>query len=138
MHDNAKNIYSRTGGNPLALKLTVGLLHAWPLETVLTSLDQGPGGDVEALYRHIFESSWQTLSPDAHQLLQAMPLAGDKGAEINQLQTISGLAEIKLREAIKELVTRSLIEMRTSSEQPCYGIHGLTDTFLRGQLLPSL
>jgi hypothetical protein len=132
------DIYARVGGNPLALKLTVGLLHVWPLETVLRSLEQGPGSDVEAMYKHIFERSWQSLTKKAQQMLKAMPLVGPAGGGIDQLQAISGLSELETREALKELTTRSLIELRSATKQPRYGIHRLTESFLRGQVIQTL
>jgi len=137
LQEKAASIYAKTGGNPLALKLTVGLLHAWPLATILRSLEQGPGSDVEAMYRHIFENSWQTISPPARKMLQAMPLVGEEGGNMDQLQAISGLSEMETREALKELATRSLVELRSVS-RPRYGIHRLTDSFLRGQVIQSL
>jgi hypothetical protein len=136
--DRAGEIYALVGGNPLALKLTVGLLHAWPLSTILRSLEEGPGSDVEAMYKHIFEKSWHSISKTAQEMLQAMPLVGEAGGGLDQLQAISGLSELETREALKELTTRSLIELRSATKQPRYGIHRLTESFLRGQLVQTL
>jgi len=138
LRKNATNIYEHTGGNPLALKLVVGLLHVWPLPTILRALQQGPGSDVEGMYRGIYQHSWQTLSGNARQLLQAMPLAGEEGATIEQLGAISELQEIELREAVKELASRSLLEMRNSIGETRYGIHHLTQTFLHSQIVNQL
>lgn len=138
LQEKAAGIYTKAGGNPLALKLIVGLLHVWPLATVLRSLEQGPGSAVEMMYRHIFEKSWQTISQPARQMLQAMPLVGEDGGSIDQLQAISSLSELETREALKELATRSLVELRQTTTNPRYGIHRLTDSFLRGQIVKTL
>lgn len=132
------DIYARVGGNPLALKLTVGLLHAWPLVTILRSLEQGPGSDVEAMYKHIYEKSWQSISKSAQQMLQTMPLVGEAGGRIDQLQAISGLSELQTCEALKELATRSLVELRSATKEARYGIHRLTESFLRGRVVQNL
>ncbi len=135
LKDHAEIIYACIGGNPLALKLAVGLMHAWPLKTVLRSLEQGRGSDVEAMYKHVFEKSWQSISKDSQKMLKTMPLLGADGGSLEQLQTISGLTEMQTREVIKELANRSLVELRSSNQPPRYGIHRLTECFLRGQLV---
>jgi hypothetical protein len=138
LKERSGDIFTRVGGNPLALKLTVGLLHAWPLETVLRSLEEGPGSDVQAMYKHIFEKSWQSISTNAKKMLQAMPLVGADGGSIDQLQAISELSELETRESLKELATRSLVELRSETKNPRYGIHRLTESFLRGQVVQTL
>jgi hypothetical protein len=138
LEERSADIYARVGGNPLALKLIVGLLHVWPLETVLRSLEQGPGSDIEGMYKHIFEKSWKSLTSSAQQMLRAMPLVAESGGSIDQLQAVSGLPELETREALKELATRSLIELRSATKQPRYGIHRLTESFLRGQVVQTL
>lgn len=133
----ARSIYALTGGNPMALKLIIGLLHVWPLETALRALQQGPGGDVERMYRHIFHTSWKTISANGRKVLQAMALAGNEGAETEQLQALTDLSEVALRESLNELVTRSLLELRSQKGKPRYGVHRLTETFVRNQLARS-
>ncbi|MFZ0547043.1 MAG: NB-ARC domain-containing protein [Candidatus Promineifilaceae bacterium] len=126
-----KAIYDVTGGNPLALKLVVNLLDVQSLPQVLEGLIQSPTGPAEALYRRIYQQTWQTLSESARQLLKCLPLVGSSGADSHYLQIISGLSESQLWPAIQELRTRSLLEVWGSLHDKKYGIHRLTETFLK-------
>ncbi len=69
------DIYSVTGGNPLAISLVLGCLISLPVSIVLKSLAESPDSDVENMYRHIYQRSWEALSKKAQTLLQAMPLS---------------------------------------------------------------
>lgn len=129
------NIYNLTGGNPLALKLVVSLLDVLPLPHILTALDKGQPGDVEALYKYIYWQTWQTLTQDMKDLLQAMPLVSEAGALPDYLQEISGLSPAQLWPAIQELNRRSLLEVRGTINEKRYGIHRLTETFLRTEII---
>lgn len=131
----AGEIYAVTGGNPLALKLVVGLLGTLPLPTVLAALQRGPGGDVESMYRTVYQRAWTALSADARHLLQAMPGLGGQGASFSKLSRISGLEGLALEEAIRQLVNRSLLEMHGTLKDPHYGVHALTETFLKTEIV---
>jgi hypothetical protein len=134
LQQHIEGIYARTGGNPLALRLVAGLLQAWSLQTVLNSLQERAAADVEEMYDGIFEKSWQALSDPARQLLVSMPLVGVGGAREQHLRAICGLNDASLHAALFELRQRSLLEMRGSILEPLYGIHHLTETFLRNQI----
>jgi hypothetical protein len=132
----ASQIYAAVGGNPLALKLVVGLSAALPLPHVLADLVQAQVRQIEGMYRHIYWQAWHTLQPDSQALLQAMPLAdGRIGITPEQMQTISDLDDRQLWPAINELVHRSLLEVRGTTWQRRYSIHQLTDTFLRTEIV---
>ncbi len=131
MRAHMEEIYARTGGNPLALRLVAGLLQAWSLPTVLAALQKRTGGDIEKMYASIFEQSWQALSRSGQRLLLSMLLVGTEGATEQHLQAVSGLEEVNLRTVSFELRQRSLLEIRGSILEPRYGIHHLTETFLR-------
>lgn len=142
LRQHASALYARTGGNPLALKLAVGLLHSWPMPAILEALEEQSQPDVAALYTAIYKASWQALSADGRRLLLAMPLISAQGAGLAQLHAISGLGAAALRNAIRELHTRSLIEVAASSpeaqgeaEAMRYGIHQLTRSFVRQHIL---
>lgn len=137
LRKQTSTIYARTGGNPLALKLTVGLLHSWPLPDVLAALHERQHADVDALYTTIYQASWQALSEPARRVLLAMPLVGNEGASLGQLRALSGLPTAALRNAVQELHLRSLLEASGDANQRRYSIHQLTHTFLRQHILPA-
>lgn len=128
-------IYEVTGGNPLALKLVVGLLDLLPLGQVLADLKQSRSGPVEALYHHIYRQTWRTLSEPARTLLQAMPLVAESGGEPAYLQAISGLDEEAFWPALAQLRSRSLLEVRGTLADKRYGVHRLTETFVRTEII---
>jgi hypothetical protein len=133
--EEAEAVYKVVGGNPLALKLVVSLAAVLPLAHLLKDLEQAHTGKVEEMYRHIYWRAWHSLGEAARALLQAMPLVADVGALPEQLLAISGLAEAQLWPAIAELWSRSLLEARGSLHQKRYGLHRLTETFLRTEII---
>lgn len=128
-------IIEATGGNPFALKLTVSLAHALPLAKILSDLPRGRSKFIEEMFQNIYWKAWQALSPNARQLLQAMPLVSMSGGTFDYLQVISGLEENDLSAAIHELVARSLMEARGTALDRRYGIHRLTETFLQSEVI---
>jgi hypothetical protein len=130
-----RGIYDKTGGNPLALKLVASLLDVLPLPQILLGLTQSRSGPIEELYRHIYWQTWQTLSDDARSLLLAMPLVARTGARPEQLQAVTNLSEAQFWLVIQELRNRSLLEVRGSIQARRYGIHRLTETFLRTEII---
>ena len=128
------SIYQLTGGNPLALKLVVSLLDVLPLGQIRTNLLQNKSGPLEGMYRQIYRQTWQTLSPEARTLLQAMPLVAEAGALPDYLQAISTLSDSQFWPAIQELRNRSLLEVRGTLLEKRYGIHRLTATFLQSDI----
>ncbi len=128
-------VFNMTGGNPLALKLVVSLLDILPLSQILTALSKGQAGDVENLYKYIYWQTWQTLTSEMQALLQSMPLVSGAGATADYLQEISGLSAGQLWPAIQELRKRSLLEVRGDINEKRYGIHRLTETFLRTEII---
>lgn len=80
--EEIERIYQVIGGNPLALKLVVGLLELLPLDQVLVDLARSRRGPVEEMYRHIYWQTWLTLSEPAQRLLQAMPIVARSGGEV--------------------------------------------------------
>ncbi len=128
-------IYQVTGGNPLALKLVVSLTAVLPLPQILADLSANRSGPIEDLYRHIYWEAWRTLTPPAQQLLQAMPLVSATGALPEQMQVISGLDDDDFWTAVRELSTRSLLEVQGTIQERRYGIHRLTQTFLQTEII---
>lgn len=128
-------IYALTGGNPLALKLVIGQAQSLPLPQILNDLAQSRQAPTQHLYTHIYWHAWQNLSQHGRVLLEAMPLIGDSGALPPQMQAMSGLDEDQLWGAIRELVSRSLLEVRGDAWERRYGIHRLTETFLQTEII---
>lgn len=135
LRKHAAALYARTGGNPLALKLAVGLLHSWPITAILEALEERSQPDIAALYTAIYQASWQALSEDGQRLLLAMPLVAAEGASLAQLRAISGLGAAALRNAIRELHTRSLLDASGEAGDKRYSIHHLTRSFVRQHIL---
>ena len=129
-----RHIYEQIGGNPFALKIVVNLLDMLPLSRLLSGLVTNHPDGVMAMYKHIFWQTWQTLSENGRKLLQAMPLTMEP-ADVEYLLTISGLSENELWPAIEELRQRSLLEIEGGLHEKLYGIHRLTDTFLRTEII---
>lgn len=128
-------VYGLTGGNPLALKLVVSLLDLLPLSQVLEGLAHSRPGPIEDLYRYIYWQSWQMLSENGRRLLQAMPMLAESGGRADYLAVISGLDEAAVWPALHELRSRSLIEVQGTLEEKRYGLHRLTETFLRTEII---
>jgi hypothetical protein len=128
-------IYDTVGGNPLALKLVASLLDIMSLPQLLDDLVDVRSGAVEEFYHHIYRKTWHSLSEDGRSLLRAMPLISETGAGPEYLASISGLDEASLWPAIQELRSRSLLEVRGNLREKQYGIHRLTETFLRSEIL---
>lgn len=130
------SIYRCVGGNPQALKLTTSLLDVLPLSDLLANLQYGRSGDgIEKMYRHIYWKSWQTLTRDARRLLQQMPLVAERGGDPEYLQAVSGLSSNSFWPALQELRSRSLVEVRGNIHDKRYGVHRLTETFLRTEII---
>ncbi len=127
-------IFGVVGGNPLALKLAVGLSAVQPLEVLLRNLRGRQTPTIDGLYRHIYWQIWNTLSANAQALLLAMPLVAEAGAAPEQLLAITGLSDPELWTAIQELWSRALLEVRGTSHEKRYGIHRLTETFVQTDL----
>jgi hypothetical protein len=130
-----RSIYDVTGGNPLALKLVVSLLDLLPLQQILSDLRKSRPGPIENLYKHIYWQAWKILSPEARSLLQAMPLVGELGGLPDYLESISTLPRDSFWPALQELRSRSLVEVRGSIQEKRYGIHRLTESFLRTEII---
>ena len=129
-----ESIYEVVGGNPLALKLVVGQIHALPLSRVLDNLKKARGQTIEELYTYIYWQDWQTLAEAGRHLLVTMPLA-QNGALADVAQA-SGLAGAALDQALRQLIDLSLVEVSGEDvEDRRYHIHRLTETFLLNEVI---
>ena len=123
-----QSIYEVVGGNPLALKLVVGQIAVLSLSHVLESLKQAQGKEINALYTYIYWQAWHALDPASRQVLLVMPLA-QEGA-LAQLAALAQLETYELSQALQQLATLSLVQVRGGLEERRYTIHRLTESFL--------
>ncbi|MCK5923560.1 MAG: hypothetical protein KAG66_21675, partial [Methylococcales bacterium] len=131
-HPTTEKIYNIIGGNPLALKLVVGLAAIIPLPHILTDLVNSHSNQIEAMYTHIYHKVWHSLTPTAQSILQIMPLIANTGALPAQISAISGIKDNGILFAgIAELANHSLLEVRGTLHQRRYSIHRLTASFLQ-------
>ncbi len=130
-----REIYSATGGNPFALRLVISMLDTYPLPHLLENLHLKVDGDVYEMYQRIFRQAWQSLSSNAKKLLKAMPLVSQDGADPDFLRKIIDVPEHEIWPLISELKNRSLIESRGGLSKRRYGIHQLTNTFLKSEII---
>ena len=131
-----RSIYATTGGNPLALKLVVGMAAGGlPLPVVLADLGKRQFAETHAMYDRIYRRAWEALSDNARELLEGMPLVSETGGRSDQLLAFSGLPEERFWPAIQELLRRSLLEARGTASERRYGIHPLTRAFLQTHII---
>jgi hypothetical protein len=128
-------VYEVAGGNPLALKLLVGHMHTLSLSRVVQDLRQAAGRRADELYRFVYWRSWQLLSEPARRVLTVMPLVADSGGSLEQIASLSELAEDELGAALEQLVSLCLVDVRGTVEVRRYSIHRLTETFLLNEVL---
>lgn len=130
-----ESIYQIVGGNPLALKIVVGLLRRLPLDQILTDLEKGRG-NARLIYHGIFSKTWETISNNGKTLLQTMPLVSTvTGASPDQMRSACGLPEEAFWQAVAELTLHSMLEIRGTLSDRRYGIHQLTESFISADIL---
>jgi hypothetical protein len=122
-------IYSLVGGNPLALRVTGGLLQIFPLVTVLEQLKSGKIKTVETMYQSIFRTSFDSLKRYSRSLLRqlAVTTAANETIALEHILAVSSLSNSNTLRGIEELYVRSLIER---SGEDHYGLHSLTRSFV--------
>lgn len=128
-------IFETVGGNPLALRLIIGLLHRHPLQGILTDLLTARGNHVEALYTYIYEQAWRQLGAIEQDVLVAMPLVSQEGGRFDLLAAMCELDDGTLRQALDTLVMLNLVEARGDLFERRYTIHSLTRVFLHEQVI---
>ena len=129
--EQAKMVYDAVGGNPLAIKLVVGLATTMPITLVLDDITLGHTHQIEDMYERVYRRTWQALTNTQRNLLRAMPLVAESGGTVAQLRKISDFDDANLWPAINELVNRSLLELLGTTWDRRYGIHRLTASFLQ-------
>ena len=133
--DTLMPLFETIGGNPLALKLVVGLAHVMSLPEILSGLITVNHQEIATMYKYIYAKSWSLLSENARHLLEMMPMASSTGMLPEQMRVISELNEQDLWGAITELANRSLLEVQGTIWERRYGIHRLTEAFLQTEII---
>jgi hypothetical protein len=140
--EELEQIYTATGGSPLAIKLVVGQLGFLPLEFVLDRLhdvtvlaEKNRRDEYTAMYSDLFLPTWSQLSEDAQRLLVAMSLfVPGLGGGLDAIRAVSELAARELFSALNELWRMSLLEVaeaeRGSLRDKRYYLHTLTRNFV--------
>jgi DNA-binding transcriptional ArsR family regulator len=123
-------IYATVGGNPLALRLIVGQLHIYPLDTILADLRRVRGATLEKLYHFIYEHAWQSLNEQERTTLLALLLAQQPIRSLEMVVNDSLLTQTEVQQALTHLATLNLVESRGDLRERVYSLHGLTRTFL--------
>jgi hypothetical protein len=124
-------IFEVVGGNPLALKLSLGLIRYADLDTIVAELKSAKGKKSDALYHWIYWRSWHALSVDAKRLLIRMRRFGVDGANRRRLEAVSEMDGSQLNHVIEELANMSLLTVVGPIDHRTYAIHRLTRTFLQ-------
>lgn len=116
-----------TSGAPLAIIWAVGQISRGLLFDQILEYLREAQGDV---FSHVFERSWQLLSPEAKQVLMAVTLfaASALRAGVEAVSQVHGFA---LDDALGQLVELSLVELINplQHDKQRYTIHPLTRAF---------
>lgn len=125
-------VYALVGGNPLAIILVISQMQFLPTSHVLERVREGA---TENIYTYIYWQAWHLLDKTAQEVLFAIQRAGDH-ADWSWLVMATEVAPAVLDRALRQLHDLSLLHLQHDrNHQPIYGIHRLTSTFLRAEVL---
>lgn len=127
----SSQIYDRVGGHPLTLKLVANLLEPWPLSQILNDIASPEGKTAQEIYRPIFSSLWETLSPGGQAVLGALGRLPPEGATASAIAAAADLPPPSFWGAVAELTNRSLLESRGGLTERRYGVQRVTYCFLQ-------
>jgi hypothetical protein len=133
-HQLTSDIYESVGGNALALKIIVGMLHLFAPKHVLLALKSNKDRQPSKLFNFIFEAATNALVEPSRRALDVFLFASTTGITLEHVSAISGLQASEVTEAIEDLVQRSLIEVFSTVDERHYGIHRLTETYLASRV----
>lgn len=139
-HETLAAIYEATGGNPLAIRLSLGLLRnsGMSLNEILERL---ASADHDELFDLLFKKVWQdVLKDDEHckSVLMTMAVLSATCSK-EAVEAGSDVHHAYLRVALKRLIELSLVDVSDSyvGASPRLQLHPLTRAFVRKQLLGS-
>ncbi len=123
-------IYKTVGGNPLALRLCVGLAHAQSLTEIQQGFEQMPDPRIETLFRFIYQQAWESLDDLSRQIFLYMPLASSQGDTLALIEQTLSLPKPEIIAGLQTLIEMNLVNVNRSAPDYRYSIHNLTRTFL--------
>lgn len=130
-----KQLYDESGGSPLALMWTIGLIRAcgFHFEDALKLLQVG--STENDLYLFIYREAHKQMDSNERDALSALSFFGYPAA-FNALSETSGLDSRALNLVLERLRALSLVDVVEDSKgQECYALHPLTRRFAREDLI---
>ena len=129
-------IHRVTGGAPLAMKLVVGQISRQPMGVVLETLKQASFKDQDyPFYRFVYQHSWEMLNMDARMALVDMSVfPPNTGGAVDDVQTVSQVKPSSFWPAVEQLVTMSLVGKTGQVGRERFGLHPLTQYFIRSDI----
>ena len=128
-------LYATVGGNPLALRLVVGQLHADSLPHLLADLQEARGAPVENLYTHIYRRAYDTLTAGERTVWLGLLLLIGPAATAERLADICEEPLPEVRSALQTLARLNLIDCHGDLNHRYFSLHSLTRTFLQKQIV---
>ena len=123
-------IYEAVGGNPLALRLVVGLGHTQSVSAIVAGLKEAPTSKIEELYRYIFWQAWQQLDETTKEIFIYMPLTNIEGDPLSIIVDAQACDRAVVQSELDRLVDLNLVNVHRVEPEYRYSIHSLTRTFL--------
>ncbi len=136
-HATLLDIYTVTGGAPLAMKLVVGQLSRQPLEVVLHYLKAASfdGQDYE-FYRFVYKHSWDMLSLEPKQTLVSMSVFDpETGGSVDMVRQVSKIEEAAFFQAMDVLINMSLVDFVGPLRRRRYVLNQLTHNFILSDIV---
>ena len=124
-------LYAAIGGNPLAIRLIVGLMRSTALMTVVENMGQARGQTIGSLYRYIYRHAWDLLDDVSKKVLLVMSIVPPEGISFEDIVAISDVESCSAQDALEILVDHHLVDHRpVDAYTSIYSIHSLTRSFL--------
>ncbi|MEM7538849.1 MAG: NB-ARC domain-containing protein [Chloroflexota bacterium] len=127
-------IYETVGGNPLALRLVVGLARYDAIGDILSDLKEADNQTADQLYRYIYRHAWDKLDLLEKKVFLTMFMTQTSGEELDIVVQNSGLTKRQVRESLRTLGRLNLVNVQGDLHAPRYSVHNLTLSFLLEQV----
>ncbi|HEV7889233.1 MAG TPA: tetratricopeptide repeat protein [Pyrinomonadaceae bacterium] len=128
-----QELYDATGGSPLALSHTLGLMRVRASLNFDAALEMLRGNPDADLQRFIFQEARNELTTNDAAALRALSFF-TPSATLEAWAEVSQLSRIALETTIDRLSALSLVDVLPDGEDR-YDLHPLTRNFVRGELL---